>query len=647
MRLQKLELHNFMAYKGNHIIDFTASDSAPIILFLGENGHGKSTIQYACKWCLYGDTINLNLSDLVNRKAKNEYAGDTSFKMSVTLTWSDHNKVYKLYRYWEPNNSSETTSQPILSTEDGVAFPSNSVSEHVQRFLAKEISHFFFFDGETQKEFDDMASSRKSIGIKEEIEKSLSIPVIADACNWISQKQSEENLRLMKVNSANEKIKEASRKLGEQESLKQRLEEEIQKLERNKLEEQKRLDILSSELDAIAETQALTSEIQTLEAEKKIYATNRSDLLNEMNDGFGEYAWIPLFSKLNAMKEKMQSDLQIIESTHKVNEDLRNKIEYVSRLQHSGTCPICGDQHVDSGNKFQPIVDNLKSQLQSSDESHISELRNKLELFDKFNFKPEIFSKFKDHQKEYDALGSKIAKIEYRIEELNRKRILRGGSGAQEIVANYKAINNEITSIDQSINNENKQLELIQKEIDKHKNAVRKEVPSGDLVTYNAYTYLQLLFKQAKILYTENVKNKVQEYASETFREIISDDKYTGLRINENYGVELVLPDGSRDPLRSTGQGKVSTIALISGLIKTAMDEGFILMDTPFVSLDMHHREAVCEWAAQSGLRVSLFMHSGEFNRDRDSRFFGSSINKIYKIKRIDGDESEVVLETI
>jgi hypothetical protein len=151
---------------------------------------------------------------------------------------------------------------------------------------------------------------------------------------------------------------------------------------------------------------------------------------------------------------------------------------------------------------------------------------------------------------------------------------------------------------------------------------------------------------EAKEDYVAVVRKQVETYSSETFLKIISDKKYSGLRINDNFGVELLLPDGSVDPLRSTGQGKVSTIALVSGLIKTAMDEGFILMDTPFVSLDLGHRQAVCKWAAESGFKVSLFMHSGEFVWERDHSFFGDSVGKIYRIKKIDNDESIIELET-
>ena len=40
-------------------------------------------------------------------------------------------------------------------------------------------------------------------------------------------------------------------------------------------------------------------------------------------------------------------------------------------------------------------------------------------------------------------------------------------------------------------------------------------------------------------------------------------------------------------------------------------------------------------------------MHSGEFVWDRDSHYFEGHVGKIYRIKKIDDDESQVVLESV
>ena len=131
----------------------------------------------------------------------------------------------------------------------------------------------------------------------------------------------------------------------------------------------------------------------------------------------------------------------------------------------------------------------------------------------------------------------------------------------------------------------------------------------------------------------------------QTFCKIISDKKFDGLQINENFGVGLRMKDGTIETLRSTGQGKVSAISLISGLLQTSMKDGFILMDTPFVSLDMGHREQVCKWAAESNMNVSLFLHSGEFVKDRDLHMLENKVGRIYRIRKINDDETTIQVE--
>ena len=74
MKLKSLTIKNFMGYKGEHRINFQTENNAKVILFLGENGHGKTTIHHAARWCLYGETRKgqkiISENALFNRPAK-------------------------------------------------------------------------------------------------------------------------------------------------------------------------------------------------------------------------------------------------------------------------------------------------------------------------------------------------------------------------------------------------------------------------------------------------------------------------------------------------------------------------------------------------------------------------------------------------
>jgi DNA sulfur modification protein DndD len=648
MRLEKLILHNFMAYKGNHEIDFSVSNHAPLILFLGENGHGKSTIQNACKWCLYDESPELPNRDLINRKAFKEFAADPNLSMSVTMSWVDGETRYELLRTWEPNGKDSSTSHPILRIDGGNPVSANSVQDYVQRFLAKEISHFFFFDGETQKEFDAMATSKKGSGsIRSEIEKTLSIPVITDAINWFREKQAEESDALVKANTQNEKIKKAGLDLENARQIRTTLQDELDQQITKLNEANKRIEVVESELASMKDSQELSEAIAELRGQKTSLASLRREKFELITETLSSNAfWAPLAGSLSSIQNKINSQIEVTQKAFEENREIVTTIGYLERIEASGICPICKSDHSSDKSKVESEIADLKARVQAISEVDLKALELKSNLFEGFGFNPETFIDLRNVQKDYDSLGSELAKVENRLEDLVTKRGNSPNQDVQNAAMSLKSLMEDKSVATQNIEEYEQKIEESDKRISRLESAVGKEISPEKRVAHNAFTYLLEVFEASKEIYVADVREQVQKYSSETFLKIISDKKYTGLRINENFGVELVLPDGRTDPLRSTGQGKVSTISLVSGLIRTAMDEGFILMDTPFVSLDVGHRAAVCKWASESGLKVSLFMHSGEFVWSRDSHYFEGHVGKIYRIEKIDDDESQVTLES-
>jgi DNA sulfur modification protein DndD len=587
--------------------------------------------------------------DLINRKAFSQNPSSPDLNMAVTLTWEDEGKNYELYRSWEPNGSDSSTSHAILRIDGGNAVAASAVQDYVQRFLAKEISHFFFFDGETQKEFDAMAASKKGSGsIRTEIEKTLSIPVISDAINWFKLKQTEESDTLVKANAHNEKIRKAGQDLGNQRQIRDRLQAELDAQESKLKDTLFRIDAVEAELKYFEDSKLLSEEIASLKGEKIALESQRKEKLQIIKESISNNAfWAPLSTKLSSMRSQLESQIETAKKTFEENREISTIIGYLERITQTGSCPVCNSVHSQNDPKVQEEIVKLRGLLQSTSPSIMQELEEKIRLFEAFSFNSDLYVDLRNIQKEFDSLGGEIAKIENKIADREIKRGHSADPGVVKAAQTLKILVDEKNVTEQNIDDYKSELIEFDKRISRLESAVGRELSPEKRIAHNAFSYLLEVFETSKDVYVASVREQVEKYSSETFLQIISDKKYTGLRINENFGVELVLPDGRTDPLRSTGQGKVSTISLVSGLIKTAMNEGFILMDTPFVSLDNGHRAAVCKWASESGLRVSLFMHSGEFVWDRDSHYFDGHVGKIYRIQKIDDDESQVVLESV
>jgi len=650
MRLSKLVVKNFMGYKGTHEIDFTVEDHAPIILFLGENGHGKTTVQHACKWCLYEETKEKNekipVIDLVNRKALKENEESQNFEMSVELEWKESGKSYNLKRSYQPYAQGISVPKARLRIDGDNPVPTSAIPDYVQRFLAKEISHFFFFDGETQDEFDKMTTNHNSAAfIRSEIEKSLSIPVISDGINWLKYRQSEESLSLIKANTHNEKMKKAGLELEGERIKLATVQQEMQIQEIRLKDTNARIEILEGEVSNIDEAQTLQSEISALKATVATLRDKRKEKLGFLRENLGDHFWIPLSGKLEEIQRNLMGEIVQAEKVEQENLSVISRISLLERMKTEQKCPLCGSKHDGTDSSVLKALEDLRGQIKETKASDISELRNKLKMFEGFSFKHSAYVEARNLQKDYEADGSDLAIASQSLTEKQNQMVLFGNADIVNLVTSMKSLGTDAESAKNNIEQYRLDVFEIEKRITRLESAVGKGISPQKRIAHNAFSYLVRLFELAKEDYVALVRKQVETYASETFLKIISDKKFTGLRINDNFGVDLILPDGKIDPLRSTGQGKVSTISLVSGLIRTAMNEGFILMDTPFVSLDLGHREAVCRWASDSGFRVSLFMHSGEFVWERDRAAFGDSVGRVYRIRKIDADESTIEME--
>lgn len=636
-----------MAYKGEHLIDFEVSNHAPLILFLGENGHGKTTIQHACKWCLYEETKEKNekipFIDLVNRKALQEHGGKSVLEMFVELEWEEEGKIYNLRRTFEPLVRGIPAPRARLRIDAGNPVPASSIQDHVQRFLAKEISHFFFFDGETQDEFDKMTNNHNSAAfIRSEIEKSLNIPVINSGISWLKTRKNEESIALIKANNQNEKIRKKGEDLESARIRQGKIEEEIQKQQKNLDEATLRIETLQSEVENIEEAQEINSKINELRGKVKTLKESRSQTLDSISEIFSDNPWIPLAEKLFEIKKDLETNIFSMEDRLRNNESIASQITLLEQLRTERRCPLCNSPHEKTQEEIGRKIADLNDQVDGLDSSVINQLKAKEALFSEFGFNYSKYVEIRNLQKDYDADGGALTIAMQSLSEKENQLALFGSADIANIVTSMRSLTEDAEEARSNKEAYERDKAEVDREIDKLESAVGKGISPQKRIAHNAFAYLVNLLEAAKEDYVSLVRKQVESFSSETFLRIISDKKYQGLRINDNFGVELVLPDGKADPLRSTGQGKVSTIALVSGLIKTAMNEGFILMDTPFVSLDTGHRQSVSRWAVDSGFKVSLFMHSGEFDWTRDRSAFGDYVGRVYRILKVDNDESRI-----
>jgi len=647
MKLLSLNLHNFMAYKGTHEINFDVTPQAPVILFLGENGHGKSTIQHAVRWCLYGQTFDrdreIKVPLLLNRKTTSSEGYGTA-EVRVNLTWTDSGQTYELERSWKSSDAPSEVTNASLRV-DGSFIHAAAIPETVQRFLAKEISHFFLFNGEVQKEFDDMVSNTKSATfIRDEIEKTLSIPVITECVSWLGSKRAEENALIVRTNAKNVEVANKGKLLEEVHQRLTVLEEERLKQQKNFDDANHQVHEFDERVGDIKAAQAVHEKIVEHRATRKYLTEQRQDEGEKLVIALSRYPWLSLAPQILELRTKISTDLEVGDKAAARVRQIQHTIDSLKEIQTSHVCPVCHSTQSDFSPDQMRRLDELEIERTNIDVPDVEDLRRRAALITSIRFDENVFVETRNTVKRFNGFGAEIASNNQKLLARERELELLGNPEIANLLADQRAWIGARETASKSLESYNLRIAEEKRTEARLENDIAKGqgVSPRNKVAFTAYSYLADLFSYGKERYTSAVKETVQQNASETFLDIISDKKYEGLKINQNYGVDLVMQDGEIDPVPSTGQGKVSTISLVSGLIKTVMPEGFVLMDTPFVSLDSGHREQVCKWAAESGLYVSLFMHSGEFDRQQLMNFFEGRVGRVFQIKQIDTNESTI-----
>ena len=139
-----------------------------------------------------------------------------------------------------------------------------------------------------------------------------------------------------------------------------------------------------------------------------------------------------------------------------------------------------------------------------------------------------------------------------------------------------------------------------------------------------------------------DLRSRVEAQASLIFRDLTTDKTYSGLRINQHYGLTILDEHGDAVPVRSAGAEQIVALSLIGALNRLAALRGPVIMDTPFGRLDRQHRENIMRFVPTLADQVALLVHSGEIDPDRDLEPIKGKITAEFEIHHGESSRSEI-----
>lgn len=192
MLLTKITLTDFRQFRGTQTVEFSTDIEKNVTIILGENGAGKTTFAQAFQWCLYGAT-EFKDPIVLNKKVSMEMRPSEERYVSVKLDLIHKNRPYTIKREqkYTTNSNGElnTPNSTVLSMEykanDGQQefVKEDEIELIIKEILPKDLSKYFFFDGERINNMSKEINVGKSEEFAEAVRRLLGLAAFSNALN--------------------------------------------------------------------------------------------------------------------------------------------------------------------------------------------------------------------------------------------------------------------------------------------------------------------------------------------------------------------------------------------------------------------------------------------------------------------------------
>ena len=641
MLLQSIKLLNFRQFR-NESIDFAGgADGKNVTIIIGENGTGKTTFAQAFFWCLYGET-EFSDKSMLNKMVATEMRPGQDVKVQVELKLHHGEVDYTLIReqvYRKDNANRIKADNTVfdIATKDAsgnTTYVKKSQCEsEVKSILPKELSRYFFFDGERiEKMSKDISTGKKATDFAEAVKGLLGLNAMYSAIQHFNPrvKTSVISSYESSYNSqSNAKIKEYTdtieRCKNEIEAIDARIEELDSEIESASVRKNEKTE----EIKQYAEGEELQEKKEKLL--RKIAAAEKSKsnvyktICKDFNGNMSPFFSISLVQRaLEFLSEKdfAGKDIPYMHS---------KTIEYLLKQK---IC-ICGT-HLDEGtmpyNKVKELIDFLPPQSISTTIG---------------DFKKESRRRANERHDIYGQIKDNLAVISQQDDDLTDLKdelaIVEGKLSGGDVRGKVRAINNEIQICDQTIRKDNlerdrKIAEKAKKESEmeradtERRNLTLLDDNNKKIEIYKAYA--ERIYQELQEVYAKSegeIRDKLQTTINDIFKQIYEGGLY--LTIDEKYHISVYATDYDDDVETSTAQSISVIFAFITGIIKMARDnrnatdedaqllssEPYpLVMDAPLSAFDKRRIKTVCEALPETAEQVIIFIKDtdGELAED-------------------------------
>ncbi|MBF7081852.1 AAA family ATPase [Desulfallas sp. Bu1-1] len=628
MLLKNLRLTNFRQFKGEQLISFSTYPDRNVTIIMGENGSGKTTLAQAFTWCLYGDTDFEDKSMLSKAVALNMLPDEeASVRVELDLV---HNGIeYTIIREQKYSKDSSGNLRRPSQTTFKIAFkgadgqrefvPDLETEIRMKEILPKELSKYFFFDGERIEKMSKEIRRGKSKEFAEAVKSLLGLSAFTAALNHLKSRSPSSVIRsydnsydagsdvriaqyTKEIDELDDKIDAITRRLAEIDK-----EEAIAQDKCDELKE-KIVKFKDSE-DLAKEREALRKKLNGLISSK---ASSTAVLLRTFNNNAQQYF----------AKKMMKDALQLLSEADKLDKGIPDIHERTIKfLIDRGSC-ICNNKIEFNNDAYKALMKVLEYIPPQSLGSLIGQFVRDCESKSKggsslFEDISEQYRIIRNFETDYADVENKIKLIEERLVNMENVGLLQKELINYERRLNYLKKERDELNIEQGSYETQKKLKIAER-----KELTLKDEANRKIEVYKAYA--QYMYDVLLDEYTQKeteTRNQLQKTVNGIFKHI-----YNGglaLSLDENYNVNIIVNDFrgyNSDVETSTAQSISVIFAFIAGVIKMARDsqndenemlvsEPYpLVMDAPLSAFDKTRIQTVCDILPKVAEQVIIFI---------------------------------------
>lgn len=654
VKLKTLIIKNFMPYKGESSIDFPQDDSKNTLIVFGDNMRGKTSLLNAIRWGFYGYAYGRHLRKIpLNLLPNSEAVKEGPWEMMTQIKFEAQGSQYDLRRIARPKKhiaviqKAEDIEVELHLQKDGAALSGNLIEEEINQFSPEQVSRFFLFDGELLQEYEELLIEGSDQGkrIKEEIEKVLGVPTLTngreDSRNILKQAQKLQAIEASKskeLESIAEIYQEQEAKLDSYKSDLEDLEGQLKRTHEDRLSLDDEIEKYESIFVKKVQLDGLRSRQKEIDEDIKSKINERKTLVGEI---WKDFLGPRLALKREGLMEEQQALNKIANNATKV----RLLIEQAKEALESSTCPTCGttiDPEKLNTNRFR--LNELKDQLS---EFKINESRpfDIAVLMKTINgvLENRVGNRLTDLDLSLSSDEFNLSKIENNIEDLEEElkdygidQLQRDKQKRDSLLRYETTTLNNIEQRKTLIEKTETEIRVLSSQLQGAESSRKTRLGQLIAITQKIFSSFDLSVER----FRNNLKDTVQRNASIAFKEMTTQAAYSGLKINENYGLTILDQNSNEVQLRSAGAEQIVALSLIAGLSQAGRSSGPVIMDTPFGRLDTKHRKNILKYLPTSATQLVMFVHDGEIRGSEDLEVIASRIGGQYEIKEVSPSHS-------